>query len=106
MARPGFEMVVDYAANGHVCRIQLPPVAEGREPGVKTAQALDDFLAELVPVTMRGKELGRMVEAMGAASISQIDYENVTISELREGGRRTKVTVIFKNEECRKQALP
>jgi hypothetical protein len=101
VARPGFEMVVDYAANGHVCRIQLPPVAEGREPGVKTAQAVDDFLTELVPMTMRGKELGRMVEAMGAPSVSRIEYENVTISELRQGERRTRVTVMFKNEECR-----
>jgi hypothetical protein len=102
VARPGLEMLVDYAANGHVCRIQLPPIAPSREPGVKTAQAVDDFLVELVPVTMRGKELGRMVEALGAPSVSQIDYENVTISELRQGGRRTGVTVKFKNEECRK----
>jgi hypothetical protein len=102
VARPGFEMVVDYAANGHVCRIQLPPIAPGREPGVKTAQAVDDFVAELVPVTMRGKELGRMVEAVGAPSVSHIEYENVTISELRQGERRTGVTVRFKNEECRK----
>src|SRR6185436_16287964 len=58
--RPGIEMVVDYAANGHVCRIQLPLVGPGREPGLKTAQAIDDFLAELIPLTMRGKELGRL----------------------------------------------
>jgi hypothetical protein len=101
VARPGLEMVVDYAANTHVCRIQLPPVAPSREPGVKTAQAVDDFLVELVPSTMRGKELGRMEEAMGAASVSHIEYENVTISEFRQGGRRTGVTVTFKNEECR-----
>jgi hypothetical protein len=56
VARPGLEMVVDYAANGHVCRIQLPPITEGREPGVKTVQAVNDFLMELVPMTMRGKQ--------------------------------------------------
>src|SRR5579864_7501326 len=40
VARPGLEMVVDYAANGHVCRIQLPPIAPGREKGVETTQAV------------------------------------------------------------------
>jgi hypothetical protein len=101
VARLGLEMVVDYSANGHVCRIQLPPIAPSREPGVKTAQAVDDFVAELVPLTMRGKELGRMLEAWGASSVSHIEYENVTISELRQGERRTAVTVKFKKEECR-----
>jgi len=105
MARPDLEMVVDYAANGHVCRIQLPAVGPSREPGVKTAQAVDDFLAELVPLTMRGKELGRMVEALGLPSVSIVKYENVTISETRQGERRTGVAVSFKNEECRKQTV-
>ena len=102
VARPGFEIVVDYAANGHVCRIQVPPIAPGGEPGVKTAQAVDDFLTELVPLTMRGKELLRMEEAVGAPSVSHVEYENVTISDFRQGGRRTGVTVTFKNEECLK----
>jgi hypothetical protein len=30
--RPGIEMVVDYAANGHICRIQLPPVGPAASP--------------------------------------------------------------------------
>ena len=106
VVRPGFEMVVDYAANGHVCRIQLPPIAEGREPGVKTAQAVDDFLAELVPMNMRGKELLRMMEAVGLPSMSRVEYQNVTISELRQGERREAVTVAFRNEECSKPAVP
>src|SRR5258706_7672226 len=80
VVRPDFEMVVDYAANGHVCRIQLPPEAPGQEPGVKTQQAVDDFLLELVPLTMRGKELGRMMAATGSVhSESVVRYENVTI---------------------------
>jgi hypothetical protein len=106
VARPGLEMVVDYAANGHVCRIQLPPIAPSREPGVQTAQAVNDFLAELVPMNMRGKELGRMMEAVGLPSMSHVEYQNVTVSELWQGEQRTAVTVAFKNEVCRKQAVP
>ena len=100
-ARPGIEMVVDYAFNGHVCRIQLPPIGPGPEPGVKTGQAVDDFLAQLVPFSLRGKELSRHHMAMGAPSESSVEYENVTISETFQARRRTGVTVTFPQEECR-----
>jgi len=101
--RPGIEMIVDYAANGHVCTIQLPPIGPGPEPGVKTTRAVDDFLLELVPPAMRGKELGRLATFMGAPSVSVVEYENVTIAEALQGQRRTGVTVVFKKEKCRDQ---
>ena len=94
-------MIVDYAASGHVCRIQLPPFGpSSRQPGVTSTQAIDDFLVELVPPAIRGKELRRMMMAMGLQSISMVEYENVTIAELLNGSTRTEVTVTFKNETC------
>jgi len=101
MARPGMEMIVDFAANGDVCRIQLPPIAPGREAGVQSGQAMDEFVAELVPSAMRGKELRRFLEASGLPSLRSVEYENVTISESFQGKRRTAVTVTFKHEDCR-----
>ena len=98
---PGIEMVVDYAANGHVCRIQLPPTAPDREPGVRTPQAVDDFLAELLPMQMRGKELGRMMDAHGAFSVSRVEFENVVIAETIVARKRTGVIVTLTKEECR-----
>jgi hypothetical protein len=103
--RPGIEMVVDFAAKGHVCRIQLPPIATGGDPDVKTKQSVDDFLAELVPSTTRGKELRRLNMAMGAPSVYNVEYENLTISESFQGSRRTGVTVTFRNEECQQQPI-
>ena len=82
-------MAVDYAANGNVCRVQLPPTAP------------DDFLLELIPLSMRGKELGKMVEMFGVNSIRIIEYENVAISESYHGDQRTGVTVSFPKEQCR-----
>ena len=90
--RTGIEMVVDHAANGHVCKIQLPPVGPGRDPGVISTQAIDEFISELVPMTVRGKELRRWAEIFGLPSMSAVEYENVTIAEVFQGG---------KNEECR-----
>jgi hypothetical protein len=104
---PPGEMIVDYSPSGHVCRIHLPPIGpESRQPGVKSTQAVDDFLLELLPPTMRGKELRRMVMAFGAPSVSTIEYENVVISESLQDVRRTGVTVTFKNEPCQQQTNP
>jgi hypothetical protein len=104
-SKPGIEMVVDYAANGHVCRIQLPAVAPSRDPRVQTTQAIDEFVSELVPLSVRGKELRRMRESMGLHSASIIEYEYVAIVESFQGLERTGVTVTFTKEECRDQLL-
>jgi hypothetical protein len=99
---PAGEMVVDYAANGHACRIQLPAIGpeEGR-PNVRTAKGVDDFLLKLLPLSTRGKELGKMYEQFGLAAVLITNYENVTISEALQGQTRTGVTAIFTKEQCR-----
>ena len=98
---PAGEMAVDYAPNGHVCKIQLPAMApeEGR-PTVLSTKALDDFLLKLLPLTIRGKELRQMHEQMSLASVLWTEYENVTISESFHGSDRTGVSVKFTNEKC------
>ncbi len=98
---PVGEMVVDYAANGHVCGIQLPAIGpeEGRK-NVMSARGVDDFLLKLLPLSMRGKEVGKMNEAFGAPSVSVTQYENVAISVLFQGDTRTGVTATFANEKC------
>lgn len=101
--RPGLEMTVNYAANGHVCRIELPAVAPGTDSRVIGPHAVDEFVSELVPLAMRGKELGRSAQAFGAPSMTAVEYQNVTIAELFQGGTRTGVTVTFTGEECRDQ---
>jgi hypothetical protein len=97
---PPGEMVVDYAANGHPCRIQLPAIGPEEGTNVSSAKGVDDFLLKLLPLTVRGKELGKMVEMFGLPGVLITHYENVTISESLEGQRRTGVTVIFPKEQC------
>jgi hypothetical protein len=104
IARPGIEMIVDYASNGNVCKIALPPVAPGPDSNMQTPKAVDDFVAELAPPSMRGKELRRFYMATGLPSASSVEYQNVTISELFQGQRRTGVTVTFKDEACQPPA--
>jgi len=98
---PAGEMVVDYSRDRHMCRIQLPPIApDNRHPGMKSAKAMDEFILELVPLTSRGRELGRYAMATGAPSVSAIEYEHVVISEMFQGEMRTGMTIKFKAEKC------
>jgi len=53
---PAGEMVVDYAANGHACRIK------------SSTKAMDDFLPKPLPLSMRGKEHGKLQEQMSGVT--------------------------------------
>ena len=97
---PAGEMVVDYAADGRACRIQLPAVGPEEGTNVRSPKAVDDFLLKLLPLSMRGKQLGKMAEGMSLQSVLITQYENVTISESLHGQRRIRVTVTFTKEKC------
>ena len=79
------------------------PAGPGREPGMETNAAVDDFLAELAPITKRGRELRRLYACMGAPCVSSVEYENVTISESLQDRKRTGVTVTYEHEKCQQQ---
>jgi len=65
-----------------------------------------EFLADLVPASVRGRELGQRIEAMGAISLLSVEYEHVVIDELRYQnqpfGKDNRVTVTFKKDSCRR----
>lgn len=91
--RAGLDIAVDYGANGQVCAIEIPVLARQKDT--------DEFLAELVPDSTRGKELNRLMEQLGLAWASFVDYEHVTIAESGHGDTRNPTTVRFKIEGCR-----
>jgi hypothetical protein len=91
--RIGMDIVVDYGANQQVCSIEFPALSSQKDT--------EEFLAGLVPDSMRGKELGRMASQNGLAWASFIEYEHVTISETGHGDTRDRTTVRFKTEGCK-----
>jgi hypothetical protein len=109
LIRPGIEMVVDYGPSKQVCRIQLP---SGRKivgtvpPGAITKQQIDDVLNEVVPPSIRGKEMNRGVVATGAPMLSFADYEHVSINELEVGGQGKGIAVTFKDPACLIRSTP
>jgi hypothetical protein len=62
-----------------------------------------DFLADVVPATMRGKELRRGAFISDLSSMSSVEYEHITIHEFQYAsesfGRDNTITVTFKNCE-------
>jgi hypothetical protein len=106
--RPGIEMVVDYSPTGtHACQLQFPgeapfPHDVGPGVGVNLKKLMDEVVEEIVPVAMRGKELGRMCQTSGLHGICSKEFEHVTISEPMSGDQRTAVIVRFKTADCLK----
>jgi hypothetical protein len=100
---PGFDLVVDYGGGNQVCKLQVPalmPTEAKVQNAVDMRQHMCAFLAELVPDSMRGKELGRFMSTTGAFStIGFAEYEHVTIVETYRGSNDT-ISVRFKNSAC------
>ena len=101
--RPGIEMVVDYGPSKQVFRIHLPSGMQivGPVPlGVITKQQIDEVLAEVVPPSMRGKEINSMSMATGLHMMMAAEYEHVTIAESKNGDIGSGITVTFKDLSC------
>jgi hypothetical protein len=100
----GFDLTVDYSGANQVCKLavpaEMPPQSTASGPFNHRKQ-MQDFLADLVPDSMRGKEIRRFAGTTGAFSgVSSTEYEHVTISQ-SNSGRNDIITVIFHNGGCR-----
>jgi hypothetical protein len=100
----GFDLTVDYNAANQVCKLavpaemQLQPNASGP---FNPRKQMQDFLGDLVPDSMRGKDIRRFAGMTGASSaVSSTEYEHVTISQ-SHSGRNDTIAVIFHNGGCR-----
>jgi hypothetical protein len=83
---PGFDLVVDYGAGYQVCKLQVPPLMPMDATKVQNTddmkQKMHAFLADLVPDSMRGKELQQFMSQSGAFSGVGVDeYEHVSMVE-------------------------
>jgi hypothetical protein len=100
----GFDLTVDYGAGNQVCKLEVPAEMPP-QPNVSGAfnprQQMQDFLADLVPPSMRGKEVRRMLMSFGLPSVSYTEYEHVTIVEPSPG---ETITVRFMDADCPNEA--
>jgi hypothetical protein len=104
--RPGIEMIVDYSPTGnHVCRLELPgqapmPADAPMGVGINIKKPIDELLAEIVPLSMRGKAGASSCMQAGMIGMCSTDYEHVSVVESLNGGQRTAVIVRFKMAGC------
>jgi hypothetical protein len=98
---PGYQMIVDYGSDRQASRLELPPAAPSLDqPGVIAQNRVDDILLELVPMSVRGKQLNSLSTVSGRSSIRSTVYEHAVVSEPQDpdvSGQRTGVTVVFKS---------
>jgi hypothetical protein len=95
---PGFEIVVEQDPDGHIRSVELPGTAPD-QTGATTAERVDEALLELVPMSMRGKEIGFWLRQM-PYSTKHTSYEHVVIVENEDPwvpGQRRSVTVLFRD---------
>jgi hypothetical protein len=107
----GFDLIVDYDAGNQLCKMKVPALMPTEEKVANSEQMkrrMYDFLADLLPPAMRGKELNRGAFMSGLISMSSVEYEHVTINELQYANqpfsRDNTITVTFKN--CETPPLP
>jgi hypothetical protein len=101
--RPNIEAVVNYGTMHQVCKIDLPPGSYVTPPHGASNHDVDQVIDELVPPSMRGKEIGTGALSLSRASVRLIGYEHVDISEPQDPdhpGQRTAVTITFKRPDC------
>ena len=106
--RPNIEMVVNYGPNGQLFRIELPPGENmrGEVPAnIATTQQVDEVIAEVVPLSVRGRETNRGSFMSGMNSMTMTDYEHVSLIAGYHGDTRTRISIIFKDAACRSDLL-
>lgn len=93
---PGFEIAVEYGLDGQVRKIELPGTAPD-ETGASTAHRIDEVLLDLVPMSMRGKEIGSGQWRLPYYTKHKL-YEHVWIFEAEDPwvlDQRHSLTVVF-----------
>jgi hypothetical protein len=101
--RPNIEAVVNYGTGHQVCRIDLPPGNYVNRPGFASTQQVDQVIDELVPPSVRGKEIGGWLASAGRLSEHFTEYEHIKLHEPQDPdhpGRRTSVNITFNRPDC------
>ena len=107
--RPEVQIRVDYGPAKQACAILLPSgssVVGEPSPRFITREQIKAVLDDLIPDSVRGKEIKRGVMGAGMLWVVYTEYEHVTIDERFKSGIGTGIVVTFKDPACRKDAAP
>jgi hypothetical protein len=111
-ARPGISLTVQYGSDGLPCHALIEPpqplLFRQEHVPLMSSEAVTEILEEVVPESVRGKQIARSITRSGCNVIQLIDYENVSIMRSThtcdpfslEQDIRTAIT--FKRDACPK----
>jgi hypothetical protein len=107
--RPHIEAVVNYGPGRQVCEIGLPPdndlIMDGEANfSFLTKRQINEVIDELVPPSIRGKEI-RRIGTHRLGGIFSTEYEHININEFQDPahrGVRRAVTIHFNRPDCNK----
>jgi hypothetical protein len=112
--RPGIGLTVEFGSDGLACRELLQPLQplfHGEEQAsYMSSDAISQVLDEIVPASIRGKEIRKMVTASGCNEVEFVEYDNLSITRSTHNcvpssqNRDLQTTVTFKREACRVQS--
>src|SRR5689334_19782782 len=105
----GFDLTVDYGANHQACKLQVPALMPSDEK-ISNSDVMRNrmyaFLSELLPDSIRGRELHRGVMVSGMHSVLLVEYERISFAESKDESQPFAgvLTITFKNQDCRQPA--
>lgn len=113
IVRPGIALTVEYGSDGPACEMLIEPplpLFHGDEQTLyMSSDAVTSVLDDLLPIGMRGQELGHFILEMGRNTYEVTQYENASIGRSTDEGvplkpdREIRANVIFKRDVCQVQ---
>lgn len=78
----GLELIASYGVGNRVCRLDVRPGALPAKKISNPKQEIDNLLADLLPLSVRGKKQSTLYQPAGPwLTISTTEYEHLSISE-------------------------
>jgi hypothetical protein len=114
IVHPGIGLTVDYGSDGLACEMLIEPprpLFHGDEQTLyMSSDEVTSVLDDVVPLGVRGPEIGHVTEEMARSRNEMINFEHLTISRSTDEGvplkpeREIRAMVTFKRDVCRGQS--
>jgi hypothetical protein len=107
--RPGVDAYPTFAQDGNVCRMVIAkhPKVDEKSADMNTAMSpalVKEIEEELAPSDQRGRELSPYLSpdsyVIGQASLTQKDYENVSVGVYGSGGDAYAIVITWNYHAC------
>ena len=114
IVRPGIALTVEYGSDGLACEMLIEPplpLFHGDQQTLyMSSDEVTSVVDEVVPISVRGLQIGNFIQEMGRNRYELTKYENVSIGRSTDTGvpqkaeHEMRVNIIFNRDVCRVQS--